>query len=63
MCLLEDDISYICENNKKGFYLSEISTHQLIKNILVPKIICSIVECLDGFFYVQLLMKMTTIHL
>ena len=63
MCLLEDDILYIGGNNSKRFYLIKISTHQLIKNILRLKTICSIIECLDGLFYVQLLMKMTTIHL
>ena len=34
----------------KNFYLIEISTHQLIKNILGPKIIWSINKCLNGLF-------------
>ena len=50
MCLLEDDI--LCEGgtNVKGFYLIEISTHQLIKNIRGPERIISINKCLDGLF-------------
>ena len=36
--------------NSKGFYLIKISTHQLIKNILGPKTIWCINECLDDLF-------------
>ena len=50
MCLLEDDILCVGGNNSKGFYLIKISTHQLIKNIIGPKIIYAINECLDGLF-------------
>ena len=34
----------------KNIYLIEISTHQLIKNIIEPESILSINECLDGLF-------------
>ena len=50
ICLLEDDILCVGGNNSKGFYLIKISTHQLIKNILGPKTIFAINECLDGLF-------------
>ena len=50
MCLLEDDILCVGGKNSKGFYLIKISTHQLIKNILGPKTIYAINECLDGLF-------------
>ena len=50
MCLLEDDILCVGGRNSKGFYLIKISTHQLIKNILGPKSIFSIYECIDGLF-------------
>ena len=50
MCLLEDDILCVGGTNSKGFYLIKISTHQLIKNILGPKTIYAINECLDGLF-------------
>ena len=50
MCLLENDLLCIGGYNSKGFYLIKISTHQLIKNIIGPKIIYSINECLDGLF-------------
>ena len=50
MCLLEDDLLCVGGYNSKGFYLIKISTHQLIKNILGPKNIYSIIECLDGLF-------------
>ena len=50
MCLLEDDILCVGGSNSKGFYLIKISTHQLIKNILGPKTIYAINECLDGLF-------------
>ena len=48
MCLLEDDILCVGGTNVKGFYLIEISTHQLIKNIYDPEM--SINKCLDGLF-------------
>ena len=50
MCLLENDVLCIGGENSKGFYLIKISTHQLIKNIIGPKYIYSINECLDGLF-------------
>ena len=50
MCLLEDDILCVGGVNSKGFYLIKISTHQIIKNILGPKAIFAINECLDGLF-------------
>ena len=50
MCLLEDNILCVGGTNVKGFYLIEISTHQLIKNILGPERIISINECLYGLF-------------
>ena len=49
MCLLEDDILCV-GGQKKGFYLIQISTHQLIQNILAPKTIYAINECLNGLF-------------
>ena len=48
MCLLEKDILCIGGDNSKGFYLIKISNHQLIKNIIGPKIIFCINKCLDG---------------
>ena len=48
MCLLEDNILCVVRTNTKGFYLIEISTHQLIKNIYDPEM--SINKCLDGLF-------------
>ena len=50
MCLLEDDILCVGGGNSKGFYLIKISNHQFIKNIIGPKTILSIIECLDGLF-------------
>ena len=50
MCLLEYNILCVGGNNSKGFYLINISTHQLIKNIIGPLIIFSIIKCLDGLF-------------
>ena len=51
LCMIKEDILCVGGNNSKGFYLINISTHQLIKNILVgPKIIYSIYECFDGLF-------------
>ena len=38
------------EKNSKGFYLINISNHQLIKNILGPQVIYSKYECYDGLF-------------
>ena len=50
LCLIDDDILCVGGKNSKGFYLVKISNHQLIKNILGPKIIHSIYECYDGLF-------------
>ena len=50
LCLIKEDILCVGGTNSKGFYLINISTHQLIKNILGPQEICSIVECSDGLF-------------
>ena len=50
MCLLENDLLCVGGENSTGFYLIKISTHQLIKNIIGPKTIYSINECLDGLF-------------
>ncbi len=50
MCLLLDYLLCVGGNNSKGFYLIKISTHQLIKNILGPKTIYAINECLDDLF-------------
>ena len=50
MCLLENDILCVGGSKSQGFYLIEISTHQIIENILGPKEIISIIKCLDGFF-------------
>ena len=50
MCLLENDLLCVGGDNSKGFYLIKISSHQLIKNIIGPKTIYSINECLDGLF-------------
>ena len=50
MCLLESDILCIGGKNLKGFYLIQISNHQIIKNILGPKNIYSINKCFDCSF-------------
>ena len=50
LCLLDDDILCVGGKNSKGFYLINITTHQLIKNILGPQEIHSIIECFDGLF-------------
>ena len=55
LCLLDDDILCVGGKLSKGFYLIKISTHQLIKNILGPKHIFSIYECLDGLFLCSIL--------
>ena len=46
--MIKEDILCVGGNNSKGFYLINISTHQLIKNILGPQEIHSINECYDG---------------
>jgi len=50
LCMIDKDLLCVGGNNSKGFYLIKISTHQIIKNILGPKIIYSIYECFDGLF-------------
>ena len=48
LCIIKEDILCIGGINSKGFYLINIQNHQLIKNILGPKIIYSIYKCNDG---------------
>ncbi len=50
ICLIDNDLLCVGGNDSKGFYLIKISSHQLIKNILGPKTIYSIKECVDGLF-------------
>ena len=50
LCMLDNDILCVGGINSKGFYLIKISNHQIIKNILGPKIIYCIYECYDGLF-------------
>ena len=50
LCIIEDDILCIGGFESNCFYLIKISTHQIIKNIVGPKIIYSIYKCLDGLF-------------
>ena len=50
LCLIKEDILCVGGKNSKGFYLINITNHQLIKNILSPQIIYSIYECNDGLF-------------
>ena len=50
MILLEDNILCVGGNNSKGFYLIDIPNHQIIKNIIGPKTIWCINECLDDLF-------------
>ena len=57
MCLLEDDILCVRGTNTKGFYLIQISTHQLIKHIRGPERIMSINKCLDGLFLCSIIDK------
>ena len=57
MCLLENDLLCVGGSYSKRFYLIKISTHQLIKNIIGPKKIFSINECLDGLFLCSIIDK------
>ena len=50
LCMIKDDILCVGGINSKGFYLINIINHQLIKNIIGPKMIFSIYECCDGLF-------------
>ena len=50
MCLLEDDILCVGGENSKGYYLIQISNHQLIKNIIGPQLIYSINKLWNNLF-------------
>ena len=50
MCLLEDDLLCITGIMSKGFYLIKISLHQIIKNIISPYNIISIIKSLNNIF-------------
>ena len=47
LTLLENDILCVGGGQSKGFYFIKISTHQIIKNIFLPKVIWSINKGLD----------------
>jgi len=55
MCLLDNDLLCVGGKDSKGFYLIKITTHELIKNIIGPKTIYSITECIDGLFLCSIL--------
>ena len=55
MCLINENLLCISGNIYKGFYLIQISNHQIIKNIIGNKIIWSIYKCLDGLFLCSVL--------
>ena len=50
MCLLDNDVLCVGTNDSNGFYLIRITNHQIIQNVIGPKIIWSIIKCLDGSF-------------
>ena len=50
LCLLNEKILCIGGVNSKGFYLINIETHILIKNIIAFKGIYSVVKCIDNLF-------------
>ena len=50
LCIIKDGLLCVGGSNSKGFYLINILSHQLIKNIIGPKDIYSIFECIDGLF-------------
>ena len=50
LCIINEDTLCVGGCNSKGFYLINITNHQLIKNIIGPKVIYCIYECLDGLF-------------
>ena len=50
LCLLTNKILCIGGVNSKGFYLINIETHVLIKNIIAFKGIYSVVKCIDNLF-------------
>ena len=45
LCLLNKNILCVGGINSKGFYLINISTHQVISNILKPRVVWSINKC------------------
>ena len=55
MCLINENLLCIGGSIYKGFYLIQISNHQIIKNIIGNKIIWSIYKCLDGLFLCSIL--------
>ena len=50
LCIINENIICVGGKNPKGFYLINITNHQLIKNILWPQRIYGIYKCFDGLF-------------
>ena len=57
MCLLGNDILCIGGSQSQGFYLIQILTHQLIKNIIGPKRVYCIHKCFDGLLLCAIIDK------
>ena len=55
MCVLDNNILCVGGSDSKGFYLINISLHQLIKNIIGPKNVYSITKCIDGLVLCSIL--------
>ena len=47
LSLLANDILCVGGGQSKGFYFIKISTHQIVKNIFLPKVVWSINKCMD----------------
>ena len=63
LCMIKEDILCVGGINSKGFYLINISNHQLIKNILGPKKYFVLKNALMEYFYVLWKMKMVIVLL
>ena len=55
LCILNDNILCVGGSYSKGCYLINLLTHQIIKNILAPKQIISVIKCLDGLLLCSIL--------
>ena len=57
ICMLNSEILCVATSYSKGFYLIEISSHQIINKINGPRFVYSIIKCFDDYFLTAVIGK------
>ena len=57
ICMLDIDILCVATSYSNGFYLIQISTHQIINKINGPRFVYDIIKCIDDYFLAAVIGK------